>query len=124
MKKFLIVMVILLSIALIVAIGAFLYVSSKLKESSTVNVQTTSGESTQTQEVNYVEEGSIPLRDLPMSDSQKSIIETMGVDVDTYVITPEAIDCVREKLGADRVDEIVNGAAPSVWESAKIVPCL
>lgn len=116
----------MLFLALITVVIAFFYVSSELSKKQELNdahIQA-QGESIQVKSRDYVEEGSVPLRDLPMSDSQKNIVETMGIDVETYVITPEAIDCVKEKLGEDRVDEIINGAAPSVWESTKMFPCL
>lgn len=116
----------MLIVALVSAAVTFFYVSSKLSEKQRLNDEyvQNKAQSSQTQEVDFVEEKSVPLKELPMNDSQKKVVETMGIDVETYVITPQAIDCAKEKLGEERVDEIVNGAAPGLWESAQIIPCL
>lgn len=66
----------------------------------------------------------IPLRNLPLTDGQKQTAETFGVDVETFVITPDMQVCAEEKLGSERFADIVSGDTPSVVESMKLLGCL
>jgi hypothetical protein len=67
---------------------------------------------------------SVPLRDLPLSDEQRSVVGAVGIDVETFVITPEMQSCAAEKLGVERFAEILAGAAPGPLETASLLPCL
>jgi hypothetical protein len=70
------------------------------------------------------EPAGIPLRDLPLSDTQKSLIEGIGIDVATYEISPATITCAENALGAERFSEIVEGSSPSGFEMLRLTPCL
>lgn len=127
MKKFLIVSTILLIIALLMATAAFFYVSMQLQksqlsvQSSTAeNVPVTNDASATTSEP---PEG-IPLRDVELSDSQRSVLDTVGVDSETFVITPAMQECAEEKLGTARMQEIIAGGAPTTMETVKLLGCL
>jgi len=66
----------------------------------------------------------IPLRDLPLSDTQRSLLGGVGIDVETFTITPAMQRCADARLGAQRMSEIIAGAAPSVVEVSRLLPCL
>ncbi len=73
---------------------------------------------------NYKLERSIPLRDLPLSDSQKKTAASFGIDVDTFIITPAMIVCAEGKLGKSRLDAIIAGSGVSFMESMSLMGCL
>ena len=131
MKKFLIASLILLLVALLISIAAFFYVSAQLQKSQ-LSVQTGTAETATTTNANGggtnettqdSTEG-IPLRDVPLSDSQRSVLETVGVDSETFVITAAMQECVEVKLGTIRMQEIIAGDAPTTMETIKLLPCL
>lgn len=66
----------------------------------------------------------IPLRDLPLSDSQKKTAATFGIDVETFVITPAMLGCAEGKLGGARLEAIIGGSSPSFTESLSLMGCL
>ncbi len=130
MKKFFIVSIVLLLIAILLAVGVFFYLSFNLKQSQ-IPVSATQTES---EVVNDSVEGKevlstpppegIPLRNLPIGESQQAVLDTVGVDVETFVITPEMQVCAGEKLGEARMAEIIAGAAPTLYETTKLLSCL
>ncbi len=61
---------------------------------------------------------------IPMSESQRQAVEDFGIDPDSIVITPAMEECFIEKLGADRVNEIIHGATPGPLEMFKASSCL
>ena len=119
MKLFLIITSSLLVTALIVTVCVFWYISGGIASSQMAPTATTDAGV----ETAGVVEG-VPLRDLPLGDSQKSALEKVGVDVETFVITPVMQSCAAEKLGAERMDEIIAGSAPSTIETARLLPCI
>lgn len=66
----------------------------------------------------------IPLRDLPLSDTQRSMIEVAGIDVETFVITADMIACAEEKLGSERFQAVIGGEAPSFLEGTRLLGCI
>lgn len=64
----------------------------------------------------------IPLRDL--TDAQRAMLATFGIQGDSVTITPEMVECVYTALGEARTTEIVAGANPSATELFKVAPCL
>lgn len=126
MKKFLLITAILLIIALLAAIAIFCYLSFSLKSSQVRPVTPADEQASATADVideTAPTEG-IPLRDMPLSDGQRSVVETLGVDVETFTITPEMQACAEEALGPARMQEIIAGDAPSFIETTKLVGCL
>ena len=69
------------------------------------------------------EEG-IPVSTDSLTETQKSLLNTVGVDTDSFVLTPEMVQCAEDALGNERVLEIMEGATPSVLEAMKLTPCL
>lgn len=59
-----------------------------------------------------------------LSVQQKAIAESLGINVDSFVLTPQMVECAEEKLGTTRIEEIMAGDAPSILESARLAPCL
>lgn len=136
MKKFLLISFCLLLIALLLVSAVFLYISMQLKQGqsqvesrlanepadqTTVTAESVTDKNTVT---STPATSGIPLRDLQLSDSQRSVLDTMGIDVETFVITPEIQACAAAKLGDTRMSEIVAGGAPTVIETTKLISCL
>jgi len=59
-----------------------------------------------------------------VSVEQKAAASKVGIDLDTVTITPQMVACAENKLGSDRVAEIMNGASPSVLESMTLLGCI
>jgi len=60
-----------------------------------------------------------------LNDEQEARAAKAGIDVSKLPteITPEQQACVNNKLGAERVAEIIKGAEPSPLEIIKVAPC-
>ena len=109
------------------AAAAFFYVSMQLQKSqlsvspSTAETAIATNDASET--TSEPTEG-IPLRDVELSDSQRSVLDTVGVDSETFVITPVMQECAEEKLGIARMQEIIAGDAPTTMETVKLLACL
>lgn len=68
-------------------------------------------------------EGEITVSAESLSDGQKQLLETFGVDTDNIVITPEMIACAEEKVGKTRLQEIQAGDTPSFFEGMALIGC-
>lgn len=146
MNRFLIAALLLLLVALSMVVGAFLYVQFLLVADTPTategGVEVVPGDDPVEEAVSdpgvidgvesspaaatprVVRDSSIPLSSLPLSDTQKSLLGTAGIDYDTFIITPEMIVCAQEKLGAARFDAIVDGSSPSALETMSLLGCL
>ena len=61
-----------------------------------------------------------------LSEDQEKQLINAGIDpakVPTE-ITPEMEACVTSKVSEERIQEIINGAEPTLFEMAKVLPCL
>lgn len=65
-----------------------------------------------------------PVANTVLTEKQRALIESFGVDVESFVLTPEMQRCATEALGESRMAEIVAGATPSLMEAAKLAGCL
>jgi len=63
---------------------------------------------------------------LLLNESQEKMLEEAGVDVDSLPvnISPVMEACFREKLGNQKVDEIIRGATPGPLDIFKAKACL
>src|SRR5690606_13946250 len=109
MKRFLGTSGIFLGVALLLVIATFIYLSLTLPqpvEDQAVNSVDTvqADESTTTDQV------------VELSGEQKERIEAHGIDAEELVITTDMIRCVQEKIGATRIQELLDGAEPTLWE--------
>jgi hypothetical protein len=61
-----------------------------------------------------------------LSESQEEMLEAFGVDVSTLPseLTPEMEECFIEKLGEQRVNEIIGGATPNIFDFLKAKSCI
>lgn len=59
-----------------------------------------------------------------LTPEQIKLLNRLGVDTNTIVITNEMVVCAEAKLGSERVDEIVAGATPTMLEGLSVLPCL
>jgi len=64
------------------------------------------------------------LRDLPLSEPQRSYATAAGFDVETQYVTKEAMACAAEAIGAGRLATIRAGDTPTYVESVQLVKCL
>ena len=62
--------------------------------------------------------------DLPISAEQRAAAEQLGIDVDSFQITPEMIACATEAVGEARLAELSAGAEPSFGELFSLGSCL
>lgn len=58
-----------------------------------------------------------------LSDTQRKMLETMGVDTENLTLTPEMVACAEAEVGSARLMEIKDGASPSMSESASLMGC-
>lgn len=58
-----------------------------------------------------------------LSDTQRKMLETMGVDTENLVLTPDMVACAEAEIGSVRLMEIKDGASPSMSESASLMGC-
>ncbi len=91
--------------------GAIQSVSEQIKSADTVNSDTVTvkNENTATSPA--------------LTDQQKAIAESFGIDPDTVTITPAMIACAEQKVGSARLAEIKDGATPSFLEGAALLTC-
>ena len=129
-KKFIIASAFVLLIALILAVGVFLFIQYELMRSQTHEIMneetasTTSEASAPTSASANIPAEGVPLRDLPLTDTQKSSLEKFNIDVDTFVVTPAMIQCAEKAVGSERYAEIMAGSAPSFMEGLSLANCI
>lgn len=133
MKKFIFVSSLFLIAALCITVGLFFYLHSQNQTLPVSDPQPVvadddpkSEQSLKTQDSSQeppAPEG-IPIRDLTLTEKQRSAIELVGIDVDTFVITDAMISCGERSLGVERYREIIDGDTPTFIESSKLIPCL
>jgi hypothetical protein len=58
-----------------------------------------------------------------LTDSQKKMLESFGIDTEAVTVTATMIACAEAKLGKTRIEEIKNGDTPSILESASLLSC-
>lgn len=58
-----------------------------------------------------------------LTDAQRSLLKSLGIDADSITVTPQMIACAEAKLGAARITEITNGATPSAAEGFSLLAC-
>ena len=61
-----------------------------------------------------------------LNDEQEKILENLGVDVSQLptAISPAMAECFIEKLGAERANELIEGATPGPLDIFKAKDCL
>ena len=135
MKTFLMRSLWLFSTALAVTIGVYtaiwlyrtnpeLIIEAQQQFNSLTGIGDATSSSTEsTASIDVPKEG-IPLSSVSLKSEQKAVLEKIGIDTDSFVITKAMVGCAEGKVGAARVAEIMKGASPSSLEIAKLSPCL
>ncbi len=59
-----------------------------------------------------------------LSDSQKALLSTLGIDAEKVTVTPAMIACAYKTLGEGRVEEIIAGSKPGPVEVVRVLPCM
>ena len=137
MRTFLIRSTLLLACALLITIGIFLWLNSatvlpaisQQVETFTQSASSTSGENTNPEDSTLMKSLDVPhegikLSSLALGDSQKEALESVGINVEAFVITETMISCGVGKLGDGRATEIFAGATPTLIEIGTLLPCL
>ena len=118
MKKFLIILGIILAVLILIIVAAFLYIRSV--SSVDIGVDTLTNIVTQPK----IEESSY---DHPILDEKTEIIlENMGIDTKEIptTITQDQEDCAKKALGEKRYNELKSGATPNASDIIKAGGCL
>jgi cytoskeletal protein RodZ len=58
-----------------------------------------------------------------LSDGQKQLLETFGVDTENIVITPEMLACAEAEVGRERLEAIQAGETPTFFEGLALFGC-
>ncbi len=58
-----------------------------------------------------------------LSEAQQAMVRGMGIDSNEIQVTYGMVACAEAEIGAARVEEIRNGAAPSMTEGMKLMGC-
>lgn len=131
MKKFLVASFVLLLLALVATVVAFVWISQTFPQVDDVrNPTLATDETTEASDVTTeptstsTDFAPVPLKSVPLSAAQQQTLEFVGVDVETFVITSAMQACASTKLEADRIAEITAGDAPSAVEVLRLTPCL
>jgi hypothetical protein len=66
----------------------------------------------------------IPLSTLKLNETQKTTLQKVGIDTQSFIITKDMVACSVEKLGAERTQALIEGASPSLIEITTLTPCL
>jgi hypothetical protein len=59
-----------------------------------------------------------------LSTEQRKMLESFGYGNAEFTITERMIICAKTKVGEERLNEIINGAAPTPLESLSLLPCM
>jgi hypothetical protein len=65
----------------------------------------------------------VTVKTTDLTASQQQILKSFGFNADTFTITPAMVTCAEDSVGKVRLDEILKGAAPTPFESIKLLPC-
>ncbi len=124
MKKFLIIVNIMLALALIAAVAAFWYVHTLLEDTPAKAIPSTSKDSSEFNGASSSAESDLQVDSTQISEEQKAALDNAGINSENFTITPAMLDCASSKLSDTRIAEIAEGDAPTVIETAKLLPCL
>ncbi|MBP6924193.1 MAG: hypothetical protein KBC62_02045 [Candidatus Pacebacteria bacterium] len=136
MRTFIIRSLLFFLTATAITVGVFLFVTVYMKSDGAVKEtvidsadEVTKGAQEKTEAVSekikeQIPDGGVPLSSLPLTESHKKALRAVDIDVETFVLTEAMITCAGGKIGDERIVEIIEGSAPSVFEITKLIPCL
>ncbi len=124
-KKFIVVGLLLLILAIVMTIYVWLKVQNmQVKD---VYIEYTEKQISQLSDKSSnfkIPEEGIYLNANRFTQEQIKLATKVGIDLDKIVITPLMIECFEEKLGTEKLRNIVKGETPSVQESITLLTCL
>ncbi len=117
---------VIVAVILVIGIGLGVYVWYTLQALGTELPQVTGSSSEQKNEasnetVSPTEPTTIQTSELP--PTQQKILEGFGYEGDTVTITPVMYACAEKSLTKERINEILEGSAPTPFESVSLLPC-
>ena len=132
MKSFIVNSVIFFALGAVATVGVFYLINMNSLDTNLLsdlttreNVEEAAAKAKQIQEtVATVPDKGIPLSTLKLSETQKSTLQKVGIDTQSFVITKDMVACSAEKLGAERTQALMAGASPSLIEITTLTPCL
>ncbi len=94
-------------------------------KSTEKTVEESVAEAKQIQEtLEKIPDAGIPLASMRLNDTQKSALQKVGIDTQSFVITKGMVACSVKKLGAQRTQALIEGNSPSIIEMTTLTPCL
>lgn len=132
MKSFIVNSVIFFALGAVATVGVFYLINMNSPNANLLsdlatkeNVEEAAAKAKQIQEtVATVPDKGIPLSTLKLSETQKSTLQKVGIDTQSFVITKDMVACSAEKLGAERTQALMAGASPSLIEITTLTHCL
>lgn len=132
MKSFIVNSIIFFTLGAVATVGVFYLINMNSLDTNLLsdlttreNVEEAAAKAKQIQEtVATVPDKGIPLSTLKLSETQKSTLQKVGIDTQSFVITKDMVACSAEKLGAERTQALITGASPSLIEITTLTPCL
>ncbi len=132
MKSFIVNSVIFFALGAVATVGVFYLINMNSLDTNLLsdlatkeNLEEATAKAKQIQEtVATVPDKGIPLSTLKLSETQKSTLQKVGIDTQSFVITKDMVACSAEKLGAERTQALMAGASPSLIEITTLTPCL
>ncbi len=132
MKSFIVNSIIFFTLGAVATVGVFYLINMNSLDTNLLsdlttreNVEEAAAKAKQIQEtVATVPDKGIPLSTLKLSETQKSTLQKVGIDTQSFVITKDMVACSAEKLGAERTQALMAGASPSLIEITTLTPCL
>lgn len=91
---------------------------------STVESMSTEETDTRAEAVSASDNGGFTIDVHSLPEAQQMALRAAGVHDSQIYISAETIACAEIEIGASRVEEIKNGATPSISEGAKLMGCI
>lgn len=94
------------------------------ERTDTAATSETKAETNTTSTPSVQQQNAVPSTITPtLTDAQKAMLTSFGINPDTFVITQTMITCAETKLGSTRMTEIKNGSKPTFFEGATLATC-
>lgn len=126
MSKLMKIYLVVVTVFLLFGVGLGVYVWYTLQEinsaASGVNTPSASEEGSKAPTIVLDEPIIVETSNLPAS--QQKVLDTLGLEGESFTITQSMVTCAEDAVGAVRMQEILGGSAPSPLESLKLLPCM
>jgi len=92
------------------------------KQETTTSESATSTE-TQVEGATKTEAETTSIETSQLTEEQRKLLGTFGIDADALVVTAAMIKCAETKIGKARLNEIFAGATPTFFEGVDLFSC-